>query len=114
MKRLLIALAVAVFVGAIAYAHNGMEHVMGTVTAVTSTSMDVNTTAGKSQTVALAATTRYSRMDRTITVKDIKVGDHVVIHATRKGSTLTAATVEVGSATVKSHASPSSKQASHD
>ncbi len=101
MKRLLIALAVAVLISAIAYAHNGMEHVMGTVTAVTSTSIEVNTTAGKSQTVALAATTKYSRRDQTITLKDIKVGDHVVIHATRKGSTLTAATVEVGASSAK-------------
>jgi hypothetical protein len=109
MKRLLLALAVAIFISAIAYAHNGMEHVMGTVTAITSTSIEVNTTSGKSQPVALTATTRYSRTDQTITVKDIKIGDHVVIHATRKGTALTAATVEVGSSSAKSHASPSSK-----
>lgn len=107
MKRLLIALVAVLFTSTIAYAHNGMEHVMGTVTAITSTSIEVNTTTGKSQTVALAATTKYSKMEQIITVKDIQVGDHVVIHATRKGTTLTAATVEVG--TAKPHASASAK-----
>jgi Domain of unknown function (DUF5666) len=109
MKRLLIALVAIAFISAVAYAHNGMEHVMGTVTAITNTSIEVNTTAGKSQTVALADTTRYSKMDQTIKIKDIKVGDHVVIHATRKGTILTAATVEIGTSAAKPHASTPSE-----
>jgi hypothetical protein len=35
-------------------------------------------------------------MDASITVKDVKVGDHVVIHATKKDNQLTAVTVKVG------------------
>jgi hypothetical protein len=35
-------------------------------------------------------------MDAAIALKDIKVGDHVVIHATKKDGKLIAATVQVG------------------
>jgi hypothetical protein len=35
-------------------------------------------------------------MDAAIALKDIKVGDHVVIHATKKDNKLIAATVQVG------------------
>jgi hypothetical protein len=35
-------------------------------------------------------------MNASITVKEIKVGDHVVIHATKKDNQLTAVTVKVG------------------
>ncbi len=80
----------------LAYAHGGMEHVMGTVAGISATSITVTTTDGKSQTVLLTAETKYAKNDTAITVKDIKVGDPVVIHATRKNNELTAATVKVG------------------
>jgi hypothetical protein len=35
-------------------------------------------------------------MDAVIALKDIKVGDHVVIHATKKNDKLIAAMVQVG------------------
>jgi hypothetical protein len=35
-------------------------------------------------------------MDAAIALKDIKVGDHVVIHASKKNDKLIAATVQVG------------------
>ncbi len=35
-------------------------------------------------------------MNTAIALKDIKVGDHVVIHATKKDGKLIAATVQVG------------------
>jgi hypothetical protein len=96
MKRLFALILTLGLIGGVAYAHNGMEHVMGTVSAITGTSITVTTTAGKSQTVAITSDTKYSRMDASITVKDVKVGDHVVIHATKKDNQLTAVTVKVG------------------
>jgi Domain of unknown function (DUF5666) len=96
MKRaLVLLLTLGVFVGA-AYAHNGMQHIMGTVTAVADASITVKTTDGSTQTVLVTADTKYLNGTRAITVKEIKVGDHIVIHATKKGDQITAAEVKVG------------------
>ncbi len=95
--RALLALALTVgLMVSLAYAHGGMEHVMGTVAGVGANSITVTTTDGKSQTVLLTSETKYAKNDTAITVKDVKVGDPVVIHATRKNNELTAATVKVG------------------
>ena len=40
-------------------------------------------------------------MDTSITIKDIKVRDHVVIHAIKRDNQLVVATVNVGSASTK-------------
>ncbi len=96
MKRIFATLFALALMVSTAYAHNGMEHVMGTVTSVADNSITVKTADGKSKTIATNIDTKYSRMDAAISVKDIKVGDHVVIHATEKNEKLTAATVKVG------------------
>jgi ribosomal protein S17 len=96
MKKVLAALFTLVLMVSSAYAHNGMEHVMGTVASITDNSITVTTTDGKTQTVTTTADTKYSKMDAVIALKDIKVGDHVVIHATKKNDKLIAATVQVG------------------
>ena len=96
MKKILATLFALVIMVSSAYAHNGMEHVMGTVASITDNSVTVTTTDGKTQTVTTTADTKYSKMDATIALKDIKVGDHVVIHATKKDNKLIAATVQVG------------------
>jgi hypothetical protein len=96
MKKILATLFTLVLMVSSAYAHNGLEHVMGTVASVTDNSITVTTTDGKTQTVATTADTKYSKMDMAIALKDLKVGDHVVIHATKKDGKLLAATVQVG------------------
>jgi opacity protein-like surface antigen len=96
MKKVLATLFLLVLMVSSAYAHNGMEHVMGTVASITDNSITVTTTDGKSQTVTTTADTKYTKMDAAIALKDIKVGDHVVIHATKKNDQLIAATVQVG------------------
>jgi hypothetical protein len=96
MKRLLLLiLSFGLFAGA-AYAHNGMVHVMGTVTAMTDTSISVKAMDGKVQTVALTTGTKYLRGETSVTLKDIKIGDHIVIHATGKPDHLVAAEVKLG------------------
>ena len=96
MTKLLATLFTFVLMVGSAYAHNGMEHVMGTVASITGNSITVTTTDGKTQTVTTTADTKYSKADGAIELKDIKVGDHVVIHATKKDNKLIAATVQVG------------------
>lgn len=95
MKRLPVLLVtLAVFVGS-AFAHNGMQHVMGTITSMTDTTITVKATDGKTQTIAVVSATKYAKGGAIVTLKDIKVGDHIVVHATKKGDQLIAAEVKV-------------------
>lgn len=101
MKRLLaLVLTLGVFVG-VANAHNGMQHVMGTVASLTGTSITVKATDGSSQTVLITGDTKYLKGTKAITAKEVKVGDHIVIHATKKGDQLTAVEVKVGAMKMK-------------
>ncbi|WP_035356038.1 DUF5666 domain-containing protein [Edaphobacter aggregans] len=96
MKKLIAIFFTLVIMVSSAHAHNGMEHVMGTVASITDNSITVTTTDGKTQTVTTTADTKYNKIDAVIALKDIKIGDNVVIHATNKDNKLVAATVKVG------------------
>jgi len=76
-----IAMAVVMIGSAIAFAHNGIEHVMGTVTAVTDKSITVDTTQHKSVTVMVDASTTFTNKTDKGSLKDLKVGERVVINA---------------------------------
>ena len=84
-----------------AFAHDGMEHVRGTVAKISDQSVTVTTTAGKTVEVLLDAQTTYARAGQPIQKADLKVGDRVMIHAMEKGSELTAHSVAVGVAAAK-------------
>ena len=75
------AILVLTLESAIAFAHNGIEHVMGTVTAVTDTSVIVETTKHTSVTVLLDPSTTFSNNDAKASLKDLKAGQRVVINA---------------------------------
>jgi Domain of unknown function (DUF5666) len=83
----------------IATAHGGEEHVTGTVTKISDTSVTVNTKAGKTVEVGFDAKTTYARAKQPIQKTDIKVGDRIVIHAMEVNEKLVAHTVEIGMAT---------------
>lgn len=59
-------------------------------------SITVTTTDGKTPTVTTTADTKCNKMDTVVSLKDIKVGDHVVIHAAKKDNKSVAATVKMG------------------
>lgn len=101
MKRLLLAILTLGLFATTAYAHNGMIHVMGIVTSITETSISVKGPDGKIQTIAFAPTTNFLRGTTTIAAKDIKVGDHTVVHAAKKGDQLVAADVKLGTMKMK-------------
>ena len=79
--RTLFAMAVLMVGPAIAFAHNGIEHVMGTVTAVTDTSITVDTVKHTAVTVMVDASTTFSHKDMKASIKEVKVGERVVINA---------------------------------
>lgn len=96
MKRLFLMILPLLLFATAAHAHNGMIHVMGTVTSITDSSISVKGSNGKMQTVMFAATTKFLRGESAVTARDIKIGDHAVVHATKKGNRLVAAEVKLG------------------
>ena len=99
MKRLLVA-PLALVLSVSAFAHNGMEHVMGTIASITPTSIAVKSAKdGTITPVMTDSKTMYMRGKAMITPKDIHTGDRVVIHAKKVDGKFLAAEVEVGAAT---------------
>ena len=100
MKKLSLALFSAVIctllLGALAFAHGGMDHVMGTVTAITDHALSVKTSDGTVTTVEFDGETKFVKGDAAATVKDIRVGSRVVIHAHKHDNSLHAAEVKIG------------------
>ena len=76
-KTILVALAFT----AAAYAHNGIEHVMGTLSAKSPASVTVETPKHTKVTVLLDAATTYSFNDRKASLDDLKIGERVVVNA---------------------------------
>jgi len=65
----------------LALAHNGVEHVMGTLNAKSDTSVTVETTKHTKVTVLLDKATTYSFNDKNASLGDLKVGERVVVNA---------------------------------
>jgi hypothetical protein len=103
MKKVLATFLTLVLMVGSAFAHHGMENVVGTVASITENSITVTTTSGETETVTTTVDTKYSKTDGAITLKDIKVGDRVVIHTTKKDGKLIAATVQVGMGSMSHH-----------
>lgn len=94
MKRL--AVPAALILSVSAFAHNGMEHIMGTVAALDATSIQVKAQDGKLTPVLTDAKTMWMHGKTMITAKDVHTGDRVVIHAKKVDGKFLAAEVEVG------------------
>jgi ribosomal protein S1 len=99
MKRTVAVFAVALTLSAIAFAHGDEKHVMGTVTSISDNSITVETKLKKAVTVTVSATTKFQKSGSPATLKDLKVGDKVVIHATGPEEKLVAAEVRFGTMT---------------
>jgi hypothetical protein len=95
MKRIL-ALPLAFVMTATAWAHNGMEHVLGVVTANSGSSLDVKVAGGKVTTVTTDNKTMWMKGKAMITSHDVQPGYKVVIHAKLVNGKLLAAEVELG------------------
>lgn len=97
------ALAIALLLPAAAIAHEGHAHkVMGTVSAVSPTQLDVTTTDGKTVIVVLNPKTTFKQGTAKADATVLKVGERVVVSATQaKGAKLmTATSVQVPKAAV--------------
>lgn len=89
-RRTLIATLLLACTAVLLHAHGGMIHVMGTATAVTDTSVTVETTDKKTVEVQLIDTTTFMNGSKPSVKKELKVGDRVVIHAVKVKDSLQA------------------------
>lgn len=81
-------------------AHPTGEHVQGVVSSITKTTIVVQVNATQSKTVLLTETTKFEKVDVPATRADVKVGDKVVVHATKKGQDLVASLVRFAPASL--------------
>jgi Cu/Ag efflux protein CusF len=96
MKRTAVFFALALALSVIAFAHGNEKHVMGTVTSISDNSITVETTSKKTVTVTLTTATKFQKSGSPAALKDLKVGDKVVIHATGSENKLVASEVRFG------------------
>jgi hypothetical protein len=94
--RLWVGLAI-LFASTLAIAHGDYQHVMGTVTKISQSSITVQTTANDTVEVAISPDTKFSKGETPIESRELKVGDRVVIHAKKTNDgKLVAHTVQIG------------------
>ena len=110
MKRLTMVVAVLLFGAAMVLAHGVAVRVMGTVTAISSNSITVQTVDNKSPKVDVSAQTKFVKSGVAASIKDLKVGDRVVIDAGKIGEKLDAHQVRFGATNSSAPAQQSSQQ----
>jgi hypothetical protein len=97
MSRKIFSVAIlTVILAYVAFAHGDYTHVMGTVTKITETEVTVETMDKQVKVVKIASTTTFLKSGTAATLKDLKVGDRVVIHAKPVGTDLVAHEVRFG------------------
>ena len=102
MKRMWILLLGAVLFTGVAFAHGDEKHLMGTITKITDTAITVELTGKqpaaprKNVTVNVVSSTKFEKDGAAASLKDLNVGDRVVIHAGKKGNQLEAHVVKIG------------------
>jgi len=97
MTRKLVLLMCAALFGGVVFAHGNFQHVMGTVTKLSQDSITVETTAKAAVEVQIVSETTFTKDNATAGLKDVHVGDRVVIHAMpTQGGKLMAHTVQIG------------------
>ncbi|SRR5712692_5898438 len=98
MKGTIVLVAMLVVAAGAAFAHGKEQHIMGTVTAMTESSITVQTKAKAPITVHTVPETKYEKDGAAAELKDLKVGNRVVIHAAKMGDKLMANEVRFGAA----------------
>jgi hypothetical protein len=97
MKRnVALALAFCLALAGPLLAHGGFTHVMGTVTAMDATHVEVKTRAGKVVSVKLTEATKYMKSGKAAAASDMQLGERVAVEAKGHGTDLEAAEVRLG------------------
>lgn len=88
-------LIVGLFTG-LALAHDGNKHVKGTVVELGENSISVETPEKQKHTIAVDEKTKFEKSGTAATMKDLKVGDRVVIDVHETGETMHGSLVRFG------------------
>jgi len=97
MYRRILTILACLALASVAFAHGNEQHVMGTVTKISNSTITVETTANKTVEVAVTSETKFTKSGQPATLHDLAVGDRVVIHAVKSDTGLSAHTVIFGS-----------------
>src|SRR5215471_9224462 len=96
MKKQLTILLITALFTTLALAHGGAQHIMRVVKNTTKSSITVQTTNNETRDVTITDKTTFENAGAAAKVDDLKVGDRVVIHASKDGNKLVAHTVRFG------------------
>ena len=77
-----------------ALAHGGHKHLKGTVKAISERSITIDTVEKTEAKVQVDDATTFEQGDTKATLKDLKVGERVVVHAMKRGDALVASDVK--------------------
>ncbi|HWX53682.1 MAG TPA: DUF5666 domain-containing protein [Verrucomicrobiae bacterium] len=80
------------------YAHGDQKHVKGTVKSLSAVSITVETTTHETQTIQITSQTKFIRSGSPSSLRELKAGDLVAIHAKESGEKLEAVEVKFGAA----------------
>jgi hypothetical protein len=96
MRRIASATLICLAFSLVTLAHGTDKHVLGTVTKITDSEITVQGQDGRVQVVKIAQDTSFVKSGASASIKDLKVGDRVVIHAKPVGNDLIAHEVRFG------------------
>jgi hypothetical protein len=96
MRRIASAIMIFLAFSLVTPAHGADKHVLGTVTKITDSEITVQAQDGQLQVVKIAPDTSFVKSGASASIKDLKVGDRVVIHAKPVGNDLIAHEVRFG------------------
>lgn len=96
MRRTFAVVTLLLALSVMAVAHGKEKHLMGTVTSISENSITIETTSKKSVSVVLNDKTKFEKSGSPATLKDLKVGEKVVVHADVSGDKLIANEIRFG------------------
>ena len=79
MKSISLIVLFVLIAGVLAVAHNGVEHIKGTVTAVSDKTITIKTADNQTKVVNFSEKTVFEKSKKSSTVKNLHVGDKVVV-----------------------------------
>ncbi|MEO5936862.1 MAG: DUF5666 domain-containing protein [Terriglobales bacterium] len=113
MKKLhQLALTITFFIVS-AFAHDGAHGMKGTVTAISDTTITIETIVKKIETIHFDAKTSFSKSGSAAAAKDLKIGDRVVIEAHDMEGKMHAVRVRFGKTAKKASAAKATPKAEH-
>ncbi len=98
MRRTLLGAVCLSVLAPVLLGHGNEVHVLGTVAKISETEITVETRAKEMQVVKIVPATRFIKSGAPASLKELREGDRVVVHAKRAGDSLEAQGIRFGSA----------------